>query len=63
MNKILPFHSAAMTGGGVSENFFKDMMGQMGGAGMEGLMPGAAAPPVASGSGKPKKEKKKIIRV
>lgn len=62
MNKILPFHSAAMTGGGVSENFFKDMMGQMQGGGLEGLgMPGPA-PPASSGSGKPKKEKKKIIR-
>lgn len=61
MNKILPFHSPAMTGGGVSENFFKDMMGQMAGTGMEGLMPNPT-PPAAPGSGKPKKEKKKIIR-
>lgn len=68
MNKILPYHSPAMTGGGVSENFFKDMMGQMGGAGMPGMeglnmpgmgMPGPSTPPA---SGKPKKEKKKIIR-
>lgn len=63
MNKILPFHSPAMTGGGVSENFFKDMMGQMAGTGIEGLLPNPTTPSAGSGSGKPKKEKKKIIRV
>lgn len=45
MGELLPYYSAAMTGGGVSENLFKDMMKEMqgggggGGAGMPG-MPG-----------------------
>ena len=46
VNEILPLHSPAMSGGGVSENFFKDMMAEMqqGGAGGEGgqLPPGMA---------------------
>lgn len=29
MSKILPLHSAALSGGGVSENLFKDMMAEM----------------------------------
>ncbi|KAF1914642.1 signal recognition particle, SRP19 subunit [Ampelomyces quisqualis] len=29
MNKILPLHSPALTGGGVSENFLQDMMAEM----------------------------------
>ena len=33
MNPILPLHSPALTGGGVSENLLKDMMQEMGGAG------------------------------
>ena len=40
MGSILPLHSPALTGGGVSENFFKDMMDEMGGQlppGMEGM--------------------------
>ncbi|KAK4188806.1 signal recognition particle subunit srp19 [Podospora australis] len=37
MNELLPSYSPAMTGGGVSENFLKDMMSQMGGAGGPGL--------------------------
>ncbi|KAK2629225.1 hypothetical protein QTJ16_000045 [Diplocarpon rosae] len=40
MNKLLPHYSPALTGGGVSENFFKDMMSEMGGAGGAGGMPG-----------------------
>ncbi|KAI0202636.1 signal recognition particle, SRP19 subunit [Astrocystis sublimbata] len=41
MGELLPAYSAAMTGGGVSENAFKDMMKEMqgGGGGMPG-MPG-----------------------
>ena len=31
MSKILPLHSPALTGGGVSENFLQDMMAEMGG--------------------------------
>ncbi|GAP85676.1 putative signal recognition particle subunit SRP19 [Rosellinia necatrix] len=46
--ELLPAHSAAMTGGGVSENAFKDMMREMqgagGGAGGAGMgMPGMNA--------------------
>jgi signal recognition particle subunit SRP19 len=29
MNKILPLHSPALTGGGVSDNFLQDMMAEM----------------------------------
>lgn len=38
MGELLPYYSPAMTGGGVSENLFKDMMKEMqgGGAGMPG---------------------------
>lgn len=53
MNKILPLHSPALTGGGVSENFLQDMMAEMQG-GIEG---GSAA---SSGTeSKKKKDKKK----
>lgn len=51
MNDILPLHSPAMTGGGVSENFLQDMMAEM-----QGEMGGPAA---AGGGGGSKKEKKK----
>lgn len=40
MGNILPLHSPALSGGGVSDNFFKDMMDEMGGQlppGMEGM--------------------------
>ena len=40
INKILPHYSPALTGGGVSENFFKDMMAEMQGAGGAGAPPG-----------------------
>ncbi|KUJ21559.1 signal recognition particle, SRP19 subunit [Mollisia scopiformis] len=33
MGNILPYYSPAISGGGVSENFFKDMMAEMQGAG------------------------------
>ncbi|KAK0634679.1 signal recognition particle, SRP19 subunit [Bombardia bombarda] len=36
MGELLPYYSPAMTGGGVSENFLKDMMKEMGGAGGPG---------------------------
>jgi len=70
MGAILPYYSPAMTGGGVSENFFKDMMTEMGGQlppGMEGMqgMLGGAGPSAAAGGGgegKQKKVKRKIIR-
>lgn len=69
MGSILPYYSPGLTGGGVSENFFKDMMAEMQGQG--GGMPdlGAlGALGAASGSGnsggepskkKEKKDKKK----
>lgn len=76
INTILPYYSPALSGGGVSENFFKDMMEEMqagggpGGAGMpdmsalQGMMGamGGGAGPSAGGNGAPKKEKKKKIK-
>jgi signal recognition particle subunit SRP19 len=71
MGSILPYYSPAITGGGVSENFFKEMMAEMQGAGgLPGAMPGmldAAAQAGASGSGsggeqKKVKEKKKKVK-
>ncbi|KAF2265137.1 signal recognition particle sec65 subunit [Lojkania enalia] len=55
MNTILPLHSPALTGGGVSENFLQEMMAEM-----QGEM-GGASPSTASsgGEGKKKKDKKK----
>ncbi|KAF2431414.1 signal recognition particle, SRP19 subunit [Tothia fuscella] len=55
VNDILPLHSAAASGGGVSEDFLKDMMAEMG-----GQAPGGAigAPSTSAGASK-KKEKKK----
>lgn len=58
INEILPLHSPALTGGGVSENFLQDMMAEMAGeGGMPGLpgMPGGAT----GGSVEKKKGKKK----
>lgn len=55
MNTILPLHSPALTGGGVSENFLQDMMAEMQGA-AGGAIEGAAS---SGGEGKKKKEKKK----
>jgi len=55
VNAILPLHSPAVTGGGVSENFLKDMMAEM-----QGLPPSAsAAGGEKSGSGKKEKKDKK----
>lgn len=52
MNKILPLHSPALTGGGVSEDFLQDMMAEM-----QGITGGSGA---SSGAEtKKKKEKKK----
>jgi signal recognition particle subunit SRP19 len=38
--RIIPLHSPAMSGGGISENIFKDMMGELqaGGMGQLGQM-------------------------
>ena len=69
MGELLPYTSAAMTGGGVSENLFKDMMKEMqsGGDPMSALMGGlggagaGGAEDSGSGAGgsKKKKDKKK----
>lgn len=73
INEILPLHSPALSGGGVSENAFKDMMAEMqkegsGGAGVPQLPPGMAGMlggaaggnrPASGGEGSKKKEKKK----
>lgn len=53
INQILPLHSPALTGGGVSENFLQDMMAEM-----QGEMPGGSTTP-GGGSAKNKKDKKK----
>ena len=68
MGERLPYMSAAMTGGGVSENLFKDMMNEMqsgrdpmsalmGGGGGSGA--GSGAEEGGSSGGKKKKDKKK----
>ncbi|EAA26541.1 signal recognition particle sec65 subunit [Neurospora crassa OR74A] len=51
MSELLPYYSPAMTGGGVSENFLKDMMKEMGPGGMPGMpgMPGGGAGAGAGG--------------
>ncbi|KAI4648992.1 uncharacterized protein J4E78_008509 [Alternaria triticimaculans] len=51
MSKILPLHSPALTGGGVSENFLQDMMGEM--------MGGEAGSGASSGTESKKKIKDK----
>lgn len=50
LNEILPVHSAAVSGGGVSDNIFKEMMGGMG----VGDGEGSSTPAI-----KEKKDKKK----
>jgi len=52
VNAILPLHSPAVTGGGVSENLLKDMMSEM-----QGGMPGGSSTSTPGGS--KKKDKKK----
>lgn len=49
MGDLLPAYSAAMTGGGVSENAFKDMMKEM--QGQPGGAPGAGGGPGGGGGG------------
>ena len=56
MGELLPYYSPAMTGGGVSENFFKDMMKEMqGGGDMASMLAGAGG---GTGEEKKKKDKK-----
>lgn len=52
MGTVLPLHSPALSGGGVSDTFLQDMMQQMG-----GQMPPGMAPPAESQ--KKVKDKKK----
>ncbi|KAL6720607.1 signal recognition particle subunit [Lecanora helva] len=49
MNSILPLHSAALSGGGVSDNILKDVMQEMQGAAQGGGIPGM--PPGMPGLG------------
>jgi signal recognition particle subunit SRP19 len=59
INDLLPYYSPAMTGGGVSENLFKDMMREMqGGGDMASLLSGAAGGGNAAVEEKKKKDKK-----
>ncbi len=51
MGDILPLHSAAISGGGVSDNLFKDMMAEM---------QGGSAGPESGGTSKQKNPKKKL---
>jgi len=72
LNPILPLHSPALTGGGVSDNILKDMMSEMGGAGglpgmpnlgalqnMFGGMGGLPSPGEGSSAGEGKRKEKK----
>ncbi|KAF4300737.1 Signal recognition particle SRP19 subunit [Botryosphaeria dothidea] len=54
INPIVPLHSPALSGGGVSENLFKDMMAEM-----QGEMPGSGNASDSGAGGKKKKDKKK----
>ncbi len=66
MGTVLPLHSPALSGGGVSQNFMKDMMEGMGVAGgqlppgLEGLANMANMGAGGGGGGKPKQ---KVMRV
>lgn len=68
ISKVLPLHSPALTGGGVSDNPFKEamkeMQAQQGLPGMPGMpnipgMPGMSSPGNAAPEPKKKKDKKK----
>lgn len=67
VGKILPLHSPALSGGGVNENMFKDMMAEMQGMGgpqgLAGMLGGGAGAGPGAGGGSDavarKKEKKK----
>jgi signal recognition particle subunit SRP19 len=54
MNTILPLHSPAVSGGGISENFLQEMMAEMQGGGQ-----GQGMPRLENGGGAPAKKKKK----
>ena len=74
LNNILPLHSPALTGGGISDNILKDMMSEMGGAGglpagmpnlgalqnmFGGMGGGLPSPGEGSSAGEAKKKEKK----
>ena len=49
MNEVLPVHSCAVSGGGVSDNFFKEAMEEMKNAkGMGGLPGGGGMPDMSA---------------
>ena len=65
ISDVIPLHSPAMSGGGVSENMFKEMMQGMGGGQMPGMVEGpsgAGGGGGGGGEGKMKKPKRKVIR-
>lgn len=59
MGSVLPLHSPAISGGGVSENFLKDMMDEMGDQLPEGMR-GMANMANMQGGGQ---KKPKMVRV
>lgn len=62
MGEILPLHSPALSGGGVSENILRDMMQEMqgqGGEAIDGLGGGGSGSGAGGGGGKKKKDKGK----
>ncbi len=62
MGYILPLHSPALSGGGVSENILRDMMQEMqgqGGGAIDGLGAGGSGAGAGGGGGKKKKDKGK----
>jgi len=58
---LLPYYSPGLSGGGVSENFLKDMMAEMGAGGMPGIpgMPGMAGLGGEGSGGEARKKDKK----
>jgi signal recognition particle subunit SRP19 len=62
MGSVLPLHSPALSGGGVSENFLKDMMAEMGGQLPEGMQ-GMANMANMAGGGGGRGGKPKVVRV
>jgi len=60
MGEILPYYSAALSGGGVSENFFKDMMAEM--QGQIPGMPDMGGPSGGAPAESKKKDKKKKVK-
>lgn len=59
MGTILPLHSPAVPGGGVSDNMMADMMKELGGGGGGGMPPGLAGMAGGGGGGEPASQQKK----